>query len=145
MENYVSERSLELQEMALIRIKQLQSEVDAMITEAGGDPGGQIKDFKLLSKEKLLEAAAKLQEVDDLFIKFCPIQSIVKEVQETTHCIQDMVDLITESDIAVQGEIEQLSELIQKMKASGKTDTEILDELESVMKHIIEYCKTGWR
>ena len=67
MENYVSERSLELQEMALIRIKQLQSEVDAMITEAGGAPGGQIKDFKLLSKEKLLEAAAKLQEVDDLF------------------------------------------------------------------------------
>jgi len=98
MENYVSERSLELQEMALIRIKQLQSEVDAMITEAGGDPGGQIKDFKLLSKEKLLEAAAKLQEVDDLFIKFCPIQSIVKEVQETTHCIQDMVDLITKSE-----------------------------------------------
>lgn len=49
------------------------------------------------------------------------------------------------ANIAVQGEIEQLSELIQKMKASGKTDTEILDELESVMKHIIEDCKTGWR
>jgi len=49
------------------------------------------------------------------------------------------------ANIAVQGEIEQLSELIQKMKTSGKTDTEILDELESVMKHIIEDCKTGWR
>lgn len=90
--------SLRLQTEALEKIALLHAEVDAMMLEAGATKKS---DYSILTKENQLKAYRKLKQVDELFLKHCPIPEFIQEIKDTTF-IYDV--LIEELELELESE-----------------------------------------